>query len=519
MKEFELTIDASIRKGLRPVERLPRNTVMLVSAHNVVVGQATLEVYEAVTIPFDQSELNAHNVVLQWPFPQLLRGRGVTLLADRTKLMQVTESGSSWQLSDITIYQTDDMDSTFTLTAGDAWHFADAGQFWLLTNGHDVVWRGKEAGFFGLSDRAFGTSYVRVHSVAAHRGRLLLGGFLPGYTWRSLLRDVRDELAANPFGISPDEDLGENFVFWSSIGGGDALMLLQPRLALYGLAQDDQLNGFSRPLMMEYFERGDMGWMPMPWQGAVRRLLPLGRAVVVYGDDGAAALVTVSEPVATYALVELLSRGVYAAGGSVAGHVVLDDSGELWFIDPSLKVTRLGYKEYGVNLLDDEVLISYSPVDDGSWWLSNGVYTYVWRNGGLTQVDQIVTSAAFADGGTVGFGDYPSSPIAVVETDTFDMGLPGIKSLQWIGVGMADEAEVAVSYRYSRDGSWKTTGWKKAGPEGLVHFPVSGIEFRVHVRTQQAASFALDELYVRWTYDDKRFVRGMYASKSVGKSA
>ena len=197
-----------------------------------------------------------------------------------------------------------------TIPPGLMWSIADFGEYILFTNGNINLIRNPSTGVFAADT---GLVFPVARCMCAHRGRLLLG-------------------APKRY---PDLDGNHsNWASWSDINSIRFVSATEIDLARQNLS----------------------GSMPMPWEGDVLRIMPLGDKVIVYGDNGITALQLASTTGAasTYGQVPIEATGLRTARslttngkedeGSV--HYFINNTGWLCSLDSNLKVTRLGYKEF-----------------------------------------------------------------------------------------------------------------------------------------------------------------------------
>jgi hypothetical protein len=245
---------------------------------------------------------------------------------------------------------------------------ADFGETWYLFSGgilsHNVTETPVQVFKTRWMDstKIFRQETICINTGCAFRGRLMMGGFDDvntgagghgiwdkwGTTWANLL-----DYGAT-WGMSCTYP-GQNWVWWSQIGGGDTMMFFDPTTVQYGLenatlrAVDGQYD-LDNPIMLEYFRRVQSGFMPMPFQGLVKRMVPFADSVVVYGTDGIAGLRPASVPVPTFGLVETMAGPGIICAGAVDGderrQVYVGRDGDLWQVTPDLKVERIGGREH-----------------------------------------------------------------------------------------------------------------------------------------------------------------------------
>ncbi len=436
MREFESRVVEHLANGLRPSSRLGVNAPYLKDCMNIKPTVEGLVSYEKVQGPF------ATDPTIDFPFPQLFKGKGVTLLADKTKIYTVTE-GSPWTAAEITLVG--------TISGTGAWHFLDLFDYWLLFNGTTTIWKSNIHGLEGGVAAVNAVTTPTVQTGCYLNGRAFMGGFTGGTgagsiwndaAWVALLASWDSDL---PGSIAFSSNIGQNFVMWSSIGGGDALWIFRPAWATTIRT--------AGPRIFEHIKRNELGWMPMPWQGAVQVVKPLGNAVVVYGEDGISALVQTPEPIPTFGLKHLLDIGVAgrgAVGGTNREHTFIDEAGYLWKIGTDLVPKRLNYVEFLGDLTIANAVISHDQ-EENEYYISDGSSSVILTSKGLGIMDQVVTSIVATEGALLGVAkDSQQNVSACVNGtqayDTFDGAAAGtfhaLKTTTAAGIaqgGSADE--------------------------------------------------------------------------------
>lgn len=190
------------------------------------------------------------------------------------------------------------------------WDCADFRGYIVFTNGLVNVIR-SSAGTFSIDD---GTALPVAKTICNFRGRAFVGNL--------------------KYDVTRDINWGDtNWVGWSEIGYLE----------------------FPSPLALSTNRKNTGGFMPMPWEGNVYKVLPLGKAVIVYGNGGVTALpMATVGPVSTFGQKHLSDLGVIGelavtANGkedAATKHYFVRVDGMLCSIDLDLKVTELGYNEF-----------------------------------------------------------------------------------------------------------------------------------------------------------------------------
>lgn len=540
MREYVLNLTPWFDRGLQADWRTKKGTPGLVEALNVKALQHGIVPYEPVVVPISQDSLSLAGLVLNWPEPRLYRGAKRTIMSYRQDLFYVDER--DWTFQQMEIYDYKNQSTQMQPLAGGLWQMIDFWDTWFMTNGKSVVFHSNKPIVMETADKIFVSNAIRATAGCAHRGRALLAGFDPDKTWHGYFNAfafaATNATLLNGTSLkSLDTDkhlfrtFDNNFVLWSSIGGGDLLCFFDDfvdNIFNNSWVEGSGYNITDRPYFVEFLRRNDWGFMPMPWQGVVRQLKPLGKAVIVYGDGGVTAMIPYSEPTPTYGMQHISGIGI-ACTGAVDGddlqHVYVDQEGTLWMIDANLTTTRLGYKEWFQDMLGTDIVVTFNP-QYREWYICNGFKTLLLTQSGLTRCGQLVTSGFWAQGAMLGLGQHELAMDrrAVVVTDSFDMGTQAIKKLGYVEVGFRDRSvfetvQVAVDYRYQHTNDFVRTPFRSINREGMVYFPVSGCEMRLVLKYADFENAEPpDYCYVRWQLSDKRYVRGQHAGATAAES-
>jgi len=370
--------------------------------------------------------------------------------------------GSNYRLicTNTTVYE---MDSSWTqtskvvTTADDIWDLADFGTYCLLANGTKLVEIDAD-GAYSANDSL--TNTPRFLTGCNFKGQLVAGNIKT--TWHGC---------------------GTNSVIWSAIGSIDCT------------PNASNIAGFRE----------------MPWNGTVKRVLPLDTGVVVYGDNGIAALIPRGT---TFGLKPLLGTGI-PFKGAVAGddkeHLFVDQEGTFWKITADFQLKELGYKEFG-SLIDlTEIMVSY---DTGKkeYFICDDSYSYLLTRYGLGQMYQRVTSVCNVDGVTYGVSDDDSDLEGRIITDTLDFGVRGIKTVMTVEAGInhasGSDMHFRAGYRYNKTSAITNLGWRLASPEGFATLVAGGTEFRIGLKVDSYLTTNVDSLIVRVKLTDRRTLKG-----------
>jgi len=263
----------------------------------------------------------------------------------------------------------------------------------------------------------------------------------------------------------------------------------------------------------------DAGRRPMDWRGVVYQILQLGQNAVVYGSGGITEMVPVAEPAPTFGFIELREVGIRSAG-AVAGtrkvHYFIDITGDLWRFNAGKTPEKLGYKEFLASLSNPRMFYNER---EGRLFISNATAGYIFSEEALSggyiglsgYIDSLGLQHVIGPAGVT----VPNMEIATSVIDFNYRGLKDIESLE-VSADSADALYVAVDYRYDKTAAFATTGWVKTTIEGFAKVKVSGLEFRLRVKSLVAQSVQVHYILVNLKYGDSRYQRGMkYANTTA----
>jgi hypothetical protein len=457
--------------------------------------------YEPIRPAFDNDTLAEAGIVADWPFPQLFRGREVTLLATRDAVYLVLEA--SWTLVLL--------ETATPITAGGIWHFADFGSAWLLSNGACLVYQ--RADTFDVL-----VANVAIGAMCAHDSRLFIGGFDFLESGDSDWQDTVDGwITKAPTGF--DTTLGgpPNIVWWSNVG---TLALFWWLLDLTTATTGDlSTHNTAHPLVRELMLRRDWGFAPVTFQGGAQELRSFGNAVIAFGPDGATAFAPRTDPV-TCAITQWPSGGIAHRGALAAtdGRLLwLDPSKSLWSASGGSAPARLDYSEFGTTLGAN--VLGAADLEQGTLFLSDGSNSLMLTEGGLAFAPECPTSLIHVEGELRGIVyDVPEAgQMLEVVTNAHDMGSPGMKTVETLVVtgGLPEGATATVDFRDSPLESWTRDTRRELNDEGVVdNIHCTAQEFRVVIESNDWQGASIDGIEVQWIQQDQRFVSRLTARAS-----
>ena len=486
-----------LRLGIRRDSRNPRNAPGFLNILNAMCHETGLREFEPVTTAVSYANLASYSISLSFPFPMLHKGKALTLVMDAIDLHIMTEATAT--LNQATTYNMNAWDTAKDISSGLAWRVADFWDFVFLTNGTSVVTRWNKPVLEGGSAKWLTATSPTVKCCCDYKGRLILGGFSAtsfwGEEWEHFFEAmVRKRVKT----FVPELLMKQNFIWYSSIGGGNALWLFMPNFYADSFIDSDF---DSSDFIMQFLHRNDSGFVACPFSGMPLFVKQLGDHLMVYGEDGIAAYTHRSEPVSTLGGINIVTPngvnpflriGVEAVGGNENKHLVIDEDGYMWIFLPDqyfIKAEKVGYYEKFNSMVSNQVVISYDSLND-RFYICDGTSTYLFSAGGLTKVDQVVTSVGIIDGVPKGCWVSvagSSDDDFELESDMLDMWTRNLKVINKIEIANVEDTsttetfKVAVSYRMDRTTAFATTEYFTVNPDGAAFPNIQGIEFKIHL--------------------------------------
>jgi len=454
-------------------------------------------------------------VSISFPFPQLFKGAAGTFMLTASGLYTVTE-GTNFTVSRVATYNGLSENAAKSITASTSWHFADLGNSYMFTNGTCSIVKTNRDAMFGGTSKVFIFDTPTVGSCCEHKGRLVLGGF----TSSNFEHDAWEVFNKNLFdlgiGLAAVTQPGTNYIWWSQIGSG-TFFLFYPNDYIYGiLGTGEQEYSSDSPMIWDMFKRGEMGFMPMDWQGTVLRVLPLGNSIVVYGTNGV-SLATRSAN--TYGQRTVYGYGIASKSAACSDgkkHVFIDAAGNLCVLDET-SATSLGFKEYFSAMLGTEIMVSYDPIEE-DFIISNSTKSYTFHGGKVFGTSYMVSSVVTYTSKTYGIYSHAdvlgmnTKDYAILVTDTIVPSPYGHSKLNRVIVSTVNTSavEVAVYWRMTRGASWSSTVYRAINYEGAAYFPITALEFKIVIRCKDYTKVDFNDITLQFTPYDKRMIRSQY---------
>jgi hypothetical protein len=484
-----LEIKEALSRGLRPDENIDRNTDFLLDASGYRPTPFGASMFEGVTQPYMTQV--AH------PFPQLFVGDKYRILADAEEVgtFDAVWSYTADVLRDIAAYVSPGIMLSVPgdiPLGGGPWQFANYGDNYFLFNGETIAFRYNEA----TTTNVFTSSSVLAKTGCIFRGRLFLGGLssLVSSTFNTQVDTFRTESPSETYSFD------DNFIWWSSVGLEDAYWWFFP----WTMTKDKYI---------DILNRQESGFMRMPWQGSVIAMMPLGNGIVVYGEEGISYVEQLySEDTGTAMKHTLLSATGIASRGAVGGdelfHLYIDREGTFWSLDSRLQPERLGYKEFGSDLIQRPVTISYDQVDR-EFYISNNLKAYIRTDSGFARIPQLITSCVFVDDFKAGFYEELNDTHETsfrAWTDVFDFGTRSVKTIYELQIDTESpkDFKASVYYRNNSAEQFRQSIPVDCETDSRIPITATGVEFIIRIEAESGKHKRLDRVQVVWDIRSKR---------------
>lgn len=461
MREFELTIDEALRKGLGPERSIPLNSQWLFKALGFRCGREGLEPAISGTNPLP----NTVDMYYNWPFPQFVVG-------ERYNFLIIRDSISA---EDIVYVISDDMNTVthvFTVDAltfgtGGLMEVADFGEYAIMMNGVVMIYWNVG----GAWNASLATATIPLmNTICNFKGQAVGGGITT--VWH---------------------DCDETFYCWTKIGELD----------------------FTPDI------RNTAGYRRCPYGGEVYNVKRLGDSVIGYSSKGITALFPTSSPVATFGFKELVNIGTHNKGainGSLYRHIFV---GEDLVVREVTKegVKELGYSVWMDELDNEDIIVSYDRSKD-DFYIGNSKRTFLLSPYGMTEVLQHPSCVWRIDPDNVYMlPDTEDDDLPLITSEAFNMGYSGQKTTSVIETDalLGTSPQAGVDYMFDMS-TWGSTPFVSINNEGAATIRAAGNQLRASVRFASLyAPFRIGYIKVRYKMTDLRSIRGVYAPPPRGQ--
>lgn len=497
-------------KGLRPRDELLYNLEYLEASENLYFNENGI--FEAEKFERTEFGLDEHAQVF------------VTRVGVFVILLAVDPDDEdylySWSGSSLTLLlSTPGAYSNYTKL----WSCADFGNYVLFSNGNSIWVRNISTGAFTEVNTTFPLS----RWICAHRGRLILASPVTTTFGITVGNEPKNLVAWSTIGnlrfqINPSEVTGSDSNIYTCIKdhtsvagmGGDRPVTGENFANFWALLGSTGGTWVAGTAYKSVDETNMAGYMPLEYSGNLLRVEPLKEHVIVYGDGGISALTLAGK--AGYAMTTIHTTGIKDMGAvcvngiqdGITAHYFIDKTGDLYIVDASLQVTKLGYKEFfNAESILDVVLtrMSYN-IRRNELLISFGYFvTYIFGSNGLSSVVEANIESLVEKEGT----RYIHAPEAIAQTNTylmtntFDMGTACQKYLWGFSANVTcpEEVSVTIYSRKTRTGEW-TTSTKKNFDKATGYFNagrIIGVEFKIEMIVASYTTFQLNNIEIQYS--------------------
>lgn len=523
MREFTYTAKG-IQKGLRRYADWPINGEGLFELRNAKCTEYGIREWESPNAAFSASELIGASLSLSPPLPQLFKGKSNAFLADRSHLHSINTS--NFTLDQLLIYDAYTPALQTNIVGDGVWDFIDFGESYMFFNGTSWVFKTGHAKIVGEDEKIFTVITPTIRSGCLFHGRAIYGGFVGSpwnAEWEAMLRSLLAPGVlpqSTETGLSINfQDIGQNYVWWTSVGGGDLLWLIYPQLAFTGALDGNYKDKL--PYFIQSLYRGDWGFMPMDFAGEVVRVVPLDQKdiVAVFGTDGI-CLLQYNREMTTFGKYKMQAPRINQRGAVCASNtdlIYIDDRSQLWRLAEN-SFELLGYKEYLQQITSGEVNIHYDE-SENDFIIVGEDKAFIFNSFGLSEIGRVVTGlvngytpsrvGTFVETGI----DDAEDVEMLMSSHLLDGGTRAQKTVMQIEVelssGSSDSISVAIDYRYKHSSTFERTAFVPLNDEGIAQIPVSCLEFRWVVKSSNYKNTVIGNVRYSIQYDDSRTTYGL----------
>jgi len=501
-----------LRNGRRFSEYTPRNATVLKEAQGLRPTIGGMKQFDDLVQPLTDGYITGTlGISKTWPWPQIgIADDDAAFLFDETDLYLIIPSTHTpWQVVVPAPHTAMPLVDWWTSGAGSiaggggVWQIAFTHGFGFGTNGATTFFRLQtDANFYTQDD-------LTVTAAGMWKeGRVMLGGFDSGNVtyggWKAFCEshyakapdDIKELIDAS-------DGIGQNWVFLSTIGGGDVFWLFSEHFNTYGSFYESPETDFNEdnPYLFDLWKQNTMAIRPMPWHGKVLAGETLDDAFIIYGEDGLAAMFNYREGKIGMKPIEGLSWGTgLAQRAAIAGdddmHYFLDPLGDLWRVTlepgPRVVAQKLGGREIFADMLPNTVIVSKDR-HQKEFHIADGEQVWVvTAEGKISQGPKMPTRLSWGHGesppSTIGILFDPTEyddAVAKIRTETFTAGpkATGVPELAWLQLVTTDTDAtgwtVRVYYRMRHGDSWSVTEDLTPDDRGVVRPKVSGLEWEI----------------------------------------
>jgi hypothetical protein len=445
MREFSATLDKHFSTGLRPYDRVPRNTPGLVECYNVKVGPTGIEPYTPLP------SLLVDPPAFSWPYLQLFKTKQGLMVAGETNLYEV----NSW-------YQ---LSSVLSFASTGIWTLADFQDYQVWANGDTIIERDPTTGVYAETN--------------------------PGYTAQAVC-NFRGQLIAAGFDSYPDR------IAWGPIGSVE----LSTVLSISTADARKNTSGFrDMPFLGEIYQVKELSKPDSLGRNP--------GAIIVYGSGGVAALFATETTFGFKVLNQIGIPCKGAVGGDEKQHIFIDRNGYLYSVSEAIKVELLGYKEFLYPMISNEIMISYDEaprqyyISDGT-----DTYLYYNGLSKIFQTPTSIANWGSNLVAVLSNAGATHAQIVTDTIDFQNRGIKQVMMAE-VGTSKVDNVRVSMDYLYTNGQAFRTSTAKLINKSGIVAPMIAANDLRFRIRADSYTDFSLDYAILRAKQVDKRSIRGI----------
>ncbi len=410
-------------------------------------------------------------------------------------------------------------------TGGGAWQMADFRGVWFLFKENCVIARLPYYSDFRLVAITSSGDGFTCNSGAAFFNRLFLGGITASsllatsdfqeawQTWIENSFEWSDEITYE------DMTLNTSTLVYSTRIGGDINWPFVFEMAMLGFdfRSDSQTVAELKANYIDLIRKGEIGFIPLRHQGEIMHIKPLGANLVVYCSDGV-SLVTPRGDVGFTSMV--IHQSGIASRNAVSGddgkHLFLDTNSVLWELAADGSMNRAcGRGTFDTMVANESthpIMGSYDPEEEEHYMCSDQDGYIKTRTGigkcTIFPTSLVVYAEGLVPGGTVDL----NQPDIDIETETMDMGLRALKTMQSISFGLDDVtgAKATIRYKYHNSDAWRDSTPYTINSDGVTTPIFTAHDFRVKITGTPGADAKLDYMTIAFQTSDKRNIRSQY---------
>ncbi len=519
MREFPFRMMESLKKGLRGFNTYRDEDNTLEVMTNMAPGEEGAVALSACSDPFNGG------LTVDFPFPQMFRARKETLMFSATTLYSVNTGVTPWTRTAQDLYLSSTGSTAgASIVTGGVWDFVDLGDSWYAFNGESMVFQTGLDYLLGQDAKVYSSPTPKINAACYHKGRMWLGGFetsdsewlFSDAVWDDILAELKQDMGLQdnelPFGTKRP---GGNFVFWSGIGGGDF-----PLWFSYPVAYGQLGLGPSKEAFLTKLRANQLGWAPLPYNGTIQVMKPLGNHIIAYGTEGITAIKPDGAVVGFKEVSMMGVAGRGSVGGDSEGHIFIDQGGTLWSLGVNLSLDRLGYQEYlGTFPVTSTVITSRESPRE--FTLSSPDDSFQLTDQGLGKATKSITSSFYLAGEQIAMSSSnTTSPLMSIQSGSFRNTRQAIKMIHDVQVDYVGITDLTVSVltKFTPNGAYQTIGPRIVNDAGVATFTTAGLEFKILLSGTPTASAVINAIEVRWNLTDYRSLRGLFNTQDNQQS-